>query len=422
MTTYALVDCNNFYASCERLFRPDLRGRPIVVLSNNDGCVVARSAEAKAMGLKMGEPYFKIAEAYERAGGIAFSSNYALYADISSRVMQVLEQQAPAVEVYSIDEAFLDLTGVASAMELSEFSKQVRATIERWVGITVGVGMAPTKTLAKLANYAAKKWPATGGVVDLTAIERQRKLMAITPVEEVWGVGRRLTKHLTGQGMSTALDLAKMPPKLARKQFSVVLERTVMELNGIACIPWEESPAPKKQIISSRSFGDRVTEFQQMREAVCQYAARAAEKLRVEKQYCRLVQVFIRTSPFAENEPRYSNHASIELPLPSADSRDIVAAAVRGLEAIWRPDHRYQKAGVMLCDFWPPGCYQPELFDQVEERPHGQELMQVMDDINRSGRGRLFLAGEGISKEWKMKRSRLSPAYTTRVGDIPVVT
>lgn len=419
--TYALVDCNNFYASCERLFRPDLRRRPIVVLSNNDGCVVARSAEAKAMGIKMGAPYFQVMNAFEKAGGIAFSSNYALYSDISSRVMRVLEMLAPAVEIYSIDEAFLDLTGVARVMELTAFGQQVRATVEKWVGITVGVGIGPTKTLAKLANYAAKKWPATGGVVDLTARERQRKLMAITPVEEVWGIGRKLTKHLGAQGITTALDLARLPPKLARKQYSVVLERTIMELNGIACIPWEEVPATKKQIICSRSFGDRVTEFQQMREAVCQYAARAAEKLRGEKQYCRLVEVFIRTSPFAENEPRYSNHASVELALPSADSRDIVAAATRGLEAIWRPERRYQKAGVMLCDFWPPGCYQPELFDQVEERPHSQELMRVMDVINQSGRGRLFLAGEGISKEWKMKRARLSPAYTTRISDIPKV-
>ncbi|WP_375058430.1 translesion error-prone DNA polymerase V subunit UmuC [Zobellella sp. DQSA1] len=422
MTTYALVDCNNFYASCERLFRPDLHGRPIVVLSNNDGCLVARSAEAKAMGLKMGAPYFQVMEAFERAGGIAFSSNYALYADISSRVMRVLEMLAPAVEIYSIDEAFLDLTGVATAMELTEFGQQVRVTVEKWVGITVGVGIGPTKTLAKLANYAAKKWPATGGVVDLTARERQRKLMAITPVEEVWGIGRKLTKHLGAQGITTALDLARLPPKLARKQYSVVLERTVMELNGTACIPWEESPAPKKQIISSRSFGDRVTEYQQMREAVCQYAARAAEKLRRERQYCRLAQVFMRTSPFAENEPRYSNQASVQLLLPTADSRDIIAAVVRGLDAIWRDGYRYQKAGVMLEDFWPPSCYQPELFDQVEEQPHSQELMQVMDAINQSGRGRLFLAGEGVSKEWRMKRARLSPAYTTRVSDIPVVS
>ncbi|WP_456300734.1 translesion error-prone DNA polymerase V subunit UmuC [Zobellella maritima] len=419
--SYALVDCNNFYASCERLFRPDLRGRPVVVLSNNDGCVVARSAEARAMGIRMGEPYFKIMAEYERAGGMAFSSNYTLYADISSRVMRVLEMLAPAVEVYSIDEAFLDLTGVANAMELVAFGKQVRARVEQWVGITVGVGIAPTKTLAKLANYAAKKWPATGGVVDLSARNRQRRLMAITPVEEVWGIGRRLTRQLVAQGVTTALDLAKVPPKLARKQFSVVLERTIMELNGIACIPWEDSPAPKKQIINSRSFGERVTEYQPMREAVCQYASRAAEKLRQQRQTCRLVQVFIRTSPFAENEPRYSNHASVELTLPTADTRDMVAAAVRGLEAIWKDGCRYQKAGVMLCDFWPPGTYQPGLFEQVNERLHSVELMQVMDAINQSRRGRLFLAGEGINKPWQMKRARLSPAYTTRLGDIPVV-
>lgn len=421
MKIYALADCNNFYASCERLFRPDLKGRPIVVLSNNDGCVVARSAEAKAMGIKMGEPYFKVMDGYERAGGIAFSSNYALYADISSRVMRVLEMLAPAVEVYSIDEAFLDLTGVDNAVKLEEFGQQVRATVEQWVGITVGVGIGPTKTLAKLANYAAKKWPATGGVVDLTARERQLKLMAITPVEEVWGIGRRLTRHLNGQGITTALELARMPPRLARKQFSVVLERTIMELNGIACIPWEDSPQPKKQIINSRSFGERITEYGQLRQALSQYAARAAEKLRQERQYCRIVQVFIRTSPFADNESGYSNHASIALPMPTADTRDIVTAVVRGLDSIWRAGYRYQKAGVMLLDFWPPGTYQPELFDQVSERPGSQALMQVMDAINHSGRGQLFLAAEGINKEWKMKRARLSPAYTTRIKELPVV-
>lgn len=421
MKTHALVDCNNFYASCERLFRPDLQGRPIVVLSNNDGCVVARSAEAKAMGIKMGEPYFKVMDAYESAGGIAFSSNYALYADISSRVMRVLEMLAPAVEVYSIDEAFLDLSGVAHTMSLEQFGQHTRAVIAQWVGITVGVGIAPTKTLAKLANYAAKKWPATGGVVDLTATDRQRKLMAITPLAEVWGIGRRLSRQLEAMGMTTALDLARMPPKLARKRFSVVLERTVMELNGIACIPWEANPAPKKQIINSRSFGERVTDYQAMRQAVCQYAARAAEKLRQEQRYCRIVQVFIRTSPFAGNEPKYSNHAAVTLPLPTADTRDIVAAVIKGLELIWRPGYRYQKAGVMLLDFWPPGTYQPELFDSINERPKSQELMQVMDAINHSGRGRVFLAAEGITKEWKMKRARLSPAYTTRVKELPVV-
>ncbi|WP_346351517.1 translesion error-prone DNA polymerase V subunit UmuC [Oceanimonas sp. AH20CE76] len=420
MKTYALVDCNNFYASCERLFRPDLQGRPIVVLSNNDGCVVARSAEARAMGVKMGEPYFKVKQAYEQAGGIAFSSNYALYGDISSRVMQVLEMLAPAVEVYSIDEAFLELSGVANTVALEEFGQQLRATIARWVGITVGVGMAPTKTLAKLANHAAKKWPATGGVVDLGTTIRQHKLMAITPVAEVWGIGRRLTQQLEALGIGTALDLARMPPTLARKRFSVVLERTIMELNGVACIPWEQGPAPKKQIINSRSFGEYVTDYSVMRQAVCQYAARAAEKLRQEQQYCRLVQVFIRTSPFASHEPKYSNHAAVTLPLPTADTRDIVAAVVKGLEQIWRPGYRYQKAGVMLLDFWPSGTYQPGLFDCISERPQSQALMQVMDAINHSGRGRVFLAGEGLSKEWQMKRAQLSPAYTTRVKELPL--
>jgi DNA polymerase V len=417
---FALVDCNNFYASCERLFRPDLRERPIVVLSNNDGCVVARCQFAKRMGIKMGEPYFKIKTAYERAGGIAFSSNYALYADISSRVMRVLEMLAPRVEVYSIDEAFLDLTGVAKVMELADFGQQVRETVAKWVGISVGVGIAPTKTLAKLANHAAKAWPATGGVVDLTSPERQQRLMKITPVGDVWGVGRRLSKRLEEMGIRTAWQLARANGKVIRRQFSVVLERTLCELNGQACIGLQEHPEPKRQIISSRSFGDRVTELQPLREAVSQYAARAAEKLRQERQYCRLVQVFIRTSPFS-GEPYYSHSSCIELTIPTDDSRELVAAAALGLERIWRAEYRYQKAGVMLTDFWPPGSYQPGLFDIASSKPKSSELMTVMDRINHTGKGRVFLAAEGIAKPWQMKRAYLSPAYTTRISDIPKV-
>ena len=224
---FALVDCNNFYASCERLFRPDLVGRPIVVLSNNDGCVVARSAEAKQLGIKMGVPYFKIKDDYHAMGGIAFSSNYALYADISSRVMQVLEMLAPKIEVYSIDEAFIDASGISAITPLATFGAELQSTVARWVGINVGVGIAPTKTLAKLANYAAKRWPATRGVVDLSDPARQRKLMSLVPVEEVWGIGRRLTKQLNGMGIHTAWQLAQANSKVIRRQFSVVVERTV---------------------------------------------------------------------------------------------------------------------------------------------------------------------------------------------------
>ncbi|WP_024873127.1 translesion error-prone DNA polymerase V subunit UmuC [Tolumonas lignilytica] len=419
--TFALVDCNNFYASCEKLFRPDLKNTPIVVLSNNDGCVVARSREAKEIGIKMGVPLFQIQDQLTYYGVQVFSSNYALYADISNRVMSVLEMLAPRVEVYSIDESFLDLTGVSNAMSLVDFGKQVRQTVVQWTGITVCVGIAPTKTLAKLANHAAKIYPATGGVVDLTSRDRQRKLLSITPIEEVWGVGRKLTKQLQMMGIKTALQLANANPKLIRKQFSVVLERTIHELNGESCLELDDVSPTKKQIVCSRSFGQRIKQFQHIREAICNYAVRAAEKLRLEKQYAQSVTVFLRTNPFSKTEPYYSNSATARMPIPTDDSRDIILYAIRMLRGIWKPGYRYMKAGIMLADFFEPGIYQMSLFDEISSRTDSKELMTVIDKINHSGKGNIWFAGQGVKQEWAMKRGNLSPAYTTRWDDLPVV-
>lgn len=421
MPVFALVDCNNFYASCEKLFRPDLKDTPVVVLSNNDGCVVARSREAKLLGVKMGVPVFQIKSEMQRHGILAFSSNYALYADLSSRVMRTLEEMAPRVEVYSIDEAFLDLTGIESAISLVEFGQQVRERIGHWIGITVCVGIAPTKTLAKLANHAAKKYPATQGVVDLTNPERQRRLLALVPVDDVWGVGRRLSKRLNALGITTALDLANASPRAIRDQFSVVLERTVRELNGESCIELEEIPPTKKQIVCSRSFGAKVTQFELLREAVCEYATRATEKLRKEQQQAKVMTVFIRTSPFKDNEPQYSNSASGELLIPSCDTRDFIELANHLLKRIWKDGFRYAKAGVMLSDFYDPGMFQPGLFDDVSTRANSQQLMSVLDTINQSGAGKVFFAGQGTKKDWSMKREHLSPAYTTRWDQLPRV-
>lgn len=421
MPVFALVDCNNFYASCEKLFRPDLKDTPVVVLSNNDGCVVARSREAKLLGIKMGVPVFQIKAEMQRHGILAFSSNYALYADLSSRVMRTLEEMAPRVEVYSIDEAFLDLTGIESAISLVEFGQQVRERIGHWIGITVCVGIAPTKTLAKLANHAAKKYPATQGVVDLTNPERQRRLLALVPVDDVWGVGRRLSKRLNTLGITTALDLANASPRAIRDQFSVVLERTVRELNGESCIELEEIPPTKKQIVCSRSFGAKVTQFELLREAVCEYATRATEKLRKEQQQAKVMTVFIRTSPFKDNEPQYSNSASGELLIPSCDTRDFIELANHLLKRIWKDGFRYAKAGVMLSDFYDPGMFQPGLFDDVSTRANSQQLMSVLDTINQSGAGKVFFAGQGTKKDWSMKREHLSPAYTTRWDQLPRV-
>ena len=421
MPVFALVDCNNFYASCEKLFRPDLKDTPVVVLSNNDGCVVARSREAKLLGIKMGVPVFQIKAEMQRHGILAFSSNYALYADLSSRVMRTLEEMAPRVEVYSIDEAFLDLTGIESAISLVEFGQQVRERIGHWIGITVCVGIAPTKTLAKLANHAAKKYPATQGVVDLTNPDRQRRLLALVPVDDVWGVGKRLSKRLNALGITTALDLANASPRAIRDQFSVVLERTVRELNGESCIELEEIPPTKKQIVCSRSFGVKVTQFELLREAVCEYASRATEKLRKEQQQAKVLTVFIRTSPFKDNEPQYSNSASGELLIPSCDTRDFIELANHLLKRIWKDGFRYAKAGVMLSDFYDPGMFQPGLFDDVSIRSNSQQLMSVLDTINQSGAGKVFFAGQGTKKDWSMKREHLSPAYTTRWDQLPRV-
>jgi len=418
---FALVDVNSFYASCETVFRPDLRGKPVVVLSNNDGCVIARSAGAKKLQVPMGAPYFKLKNEFRKHGVHIFSSNYALYADMSNRVMTTLEQMAPSVEVYSIDEAFLDLTGVRNCMVLENFGREVRETIKRNTHLTVGVGIAQTKTLAKLANHAAKKWKQTGGVVDLSNIDRQLKLMALVPVEDVWGVGRRISKKLNAMGITTAKDLSEQSTWIIRKHFNVVLERTVRELRGESCLALEEFAPTKQQIVCSRSFGSRITDYMDMRQAVCAFAERAAEKLRKERQYCRQIAVFVRTSPYAEGEVFYGNQATGKLLTPSNDTRDIIRVAMDVLDRIWVDGHRYMKAGVMLGDFFSQGVAQLSLFDEYQPQANSEALMRVMDGLNQSGKASLFFAGQGIQKSWSMKREMLSPAYTTRVSDLPVV-
>ncbi|HDU3908843.1 TPA: Y-family DNA polymerase [Klebsiella pneumoniae subsp. pneumoniae] len=419
---FALVDVNSFYASCETIFRPDLQGRPVVVLSNNDGCIIARSAEAKKLGIKMGDPYFKCKDYFRQQGVVCFSSNYELYADMSNRVMTTLEEMCPRVEIYSIDEAFCDLTGVRNCRVLEEFGRELKDTVYRNTRLPVGVGIAQTKTLAKLANHAAKTWKATGGVVDLSNVERQRKLMALLPVDEVWGVGRRISKKLEEMGIKTVLQLADTDIRFIRKHFNVVLERTVRELRGEPCLGLEEFAPVKQEIVCSRSFGQRISTYEEMRQAICLYASRAAEKLRGEHQYCRFISAFVKTSPFALNEPYYGNSTSVKLLTPTQDSRDIITAATKCLDAIWRDGHRYQKAGVMLGDFYSQGVAQLNLFDDNAPRQNSEKLMEVLDHLNaKDGRGTLYFAGQGIQSAWQMKREMLSPRYTTRFSDLPVV-
>lgn len=422
---FALVDCNNFYASCEKLFRPDLRDTPVVVLSNNDGCVVARSKEAKALGIKMGVPVHLIKTEIRRHRIKVFSSNYALYGDLSRRVMTNLEAMAPRVDIYSIDEAFLDLTGIDQVVSFEEFGRQVKDAVYQNVGLPVCVGIAPTRTLAKLANYAAKKYSATGGVVDLTNLARQRRLMTRVPVDEVWGVGRKLSAKLQAMGITTALQLADSNLATLRKRFSVVLERTARELNGISCLVWEDVPAPKKQIMCSRSFGQPIQTLSDLEAAVAQYATRATEKLRKGHQYAGELIVFIRTNPFRPGVPQYSRSTSVRLVNPTQDSRVIVEKTLIQLRSIYRVGFNYAKAGVMLSELIDEAGLQEDLFESASTDSSGsgksERLMAVIDEINLKARATVFMARAAGPSAHAMRREHLSPAYTTDWIALPKV-
>lgn len=422
MPVFALVDCNNFYASCEKLFDPKLASKPVVVLSNNDGCVVARSAEVKALGIPMGVPWFKIQKEAKQYGIVAFSSNYALYADMSNRVVKVLGQFTPNLEVYSIDESFLDLSGFNR--DLVEYGQEIRLRIQQWLGLAVCVGIAPSKTLAKLANHCAKKGLAgSGGLCDFTTMTESQlsQLFAGIEVGEVWGVGRKIEARLADIGITTVLQLREADPDLIRSKFSVVLERTVRELRGVSCLDLEEVVPDKQQIMCSRSFGQYVYDRDQLEEVVVSYVARAAEKLRKQASLAGALMVFIRTNPFNPKEPQYQRSMTIPLPEATADTRVLVMWALKGLKRIYRPGFAYQKAGVMLSELRPKAMAQVSLFADLED-DRGQRLMATLDVINqRWGRGTLRSAAEGMEKPWQMKRQRLSPSYTTDWDGLPMV-
>jgi len=417
---FALVDCNNFYASCERLFDPSLKTTPIIVLSNNDGCVVARSQETKALGIKMAIPAFKIQDLIERHRIRVFSSNYALYGDISARVMTTLESLAPEIECYSIDEAFLNLTGFGLIASLEEYGKKIRNTVRKNVGVPVCVGIAPTKTLAKLANYAAKSYAATHGIVDLTDTERQKRLMTITPIEEVWGIGRRTSEKLEQFGIKTVIQLSQMDAKRARKHFSINLVKTIDELNGIERYTLENQPVTRKQLMVSRSFAVRMTDYAPLRSTVCEFAARAAERLRRERLVCSTVNVFIRSSLFNSSEPRYCNAATAKLLAPASDSRAIIKTASVLFDSIWKEGYRYAKAGVLLGEICDKDKVQLNLFSDSSQGGN-DSLMSVIDNINQGGKGKIRFGGQRNQQDWFMKRAYLSPAYTTRWDDLPMV-
>lgn len=417
---FALVDVNSFYASCEKVFRPDLAEKPVIVLSNNDGCVIARSREAKILGIKMGELYHERRNFYRSHNVNVFSSNYALYGDMSSRVMKLLSKFAPRLEVYSIDEAFLDFSGMENTFNLDEYSREIQSTLLKNTHLPVGIGIGPTKTLAKIANHAAKTWKKTGGVVDLSDRQRQRKLLALIPIEDVWGIGRRISRKLRMMRIDTALDLANASTVTIRKIFGVFIERTLRELNGESCIELEEVRKIKQQILCSRSFGTKVLDIQIMRKAICDYAERAAEKLREEKQRCKIIGLFIQTSRHASDD-NYANSINITLEYPSSDTRDIIHATMRGLDIIWQDGYRYYKAGVMLSDFTDSDITQFDMFSTQKAFKNSNELMRTLDIINNSGIGKVWFAGKGGEYGYKMKRNMLSPAYTTNYDELPIV-
>jgi DNA polymerase V len=411
----ALIDCNNFYVSCERVFNPRLEGKPVVVLSNNDGCAVARSNEVKTLGVKMGAPWFQLKDLARRHGIIAYSSNYALYADMSNRVMSILSEFSPDQEVYSIDECFLDFTGFRTR-DLTSYGQQIRSRIRQWTGLPVCVGIGATKTLAKLANHIAKKNPQFNGVCDLTSLGKpeQDALSGKVEVGEIWGIGRRLAPRLQAMGINSVLELQTSDVATMSVRFSVVMEKIIRELNGTVCIELEEMAQPRKQIISSRSFDIPVSDLQSLEESVSLYVSRAAEKLRHQQSYAGSLHVYIRTSPFNERAPYYGNCMTIPLPEQTDDTSKLIKVALWGLRKIYKAGYRYQKAGVMLAEIVPRQGCQIDLFLSDYRSGKAGRLMTVLDQVNTMmGRQSLKLASEGYRQPWKMKQGNKSPNYTT---------
>lgn len=428
---FALLDANNFYVSCERVFRPKLRGKPVVVLSNNDGCAIARSDEAKALGITMGQPWFQIRRLQKSHGLIACSANFPLYGDMSDRMHAIIAEMVPAYETYSIDEGFASFHGLPG--DRAEMGLALHERVGRWLGIPCSVGIAPTKTLAKLANHIAKtaarkpgSYPAElARVCDLAALDaaQLRKLMETTPVGEVWGVGRRIAARLNALNIRTVAGLVSMNTSAARRLGSVVLERTVRELNGLPCLALEDAPSPKKEIATTRSFGQPITALEDLGEAVTEFASRAAEKLRAQNSRCGQILVFIHTSPHRPT-PQYSKSVVVPVP-PTANTLTLVRAAQQGLRAIYRPGFEYAKAGVILLDIGSATERQQELALEPKGRSRNDltKLMEAIDSINdRFGRGTLRVASAGQAgdrRKWAMRQDMLSPAYTTNWNDLP---
>ena len=420
MKLIALVDCDNFYASCERLFRPDLRKKPIVVLSNNDGCVIARSREAKAMGIKMGVPWFQIKKAYLANGGQVFSSNFALYGDLSKRVMHVLEGMVNNIEIYSIDEAFLDLQYIQNSNHAYEFGVHCRNMVDQWVGIPVRIGIGPTKTLAKIASHVAKKKIGGTGVFCLHESLQIEHVLKHLPINEIWGIGRNLSRRLNDLNIYSSYDLMKMDTRLIRSKFSVVLERTVRELRGEQCLAVQNDREPKKQIIVSRSFRERTGDFNQLKPLISNFAVRAGEKLRHEGQKCSQVSVLIATSPFSK-QAQYRGFHSIQFSNPVNDTRSILAGANQALQDCFRQGYAYAKAGVLLSQFSHSSVIQRSLFDDLHQsfdQKQNEDLMRCIDSMNAEG-VQVYYASQCPGQVLPMNKKMMSPKYTTSWLELP---
>lgn len=413
---FALVDCNNFYASCERAFNPALEKKPVVVLSNNDGCIIARSNEAKKLGIPMGAPFYQWRECCEKNKVRVYSSNYALYADMSQRVMAILKSFCPHMEIYSIDEAFLSLDHLAEKDFIS-YSTEIRNTIKSCTGLPVSIGISTTKTLAKIANHIAKKYSETG-VCDLSSLQVQDRILTNFPIGDVWGIGRQLKKKLEPFQIHTAKDLRDADLKLLRNNFSVVVEKIIRELRNVSCIPIE-TIQPRKQIISSRSFGRSVTSLQDLEEAVSTYTAIACLKLRNQKSHARGIYVFLQTNVFKKTDSQYATGASCFLPMPTTHTNDMIRIAKKCLREIFKPGFKYHKAGIMLLDISPQTIRQHDFFASGIQKK--DDLTEVVDHINQKlGKNILFYCAEGIQKSWRIKSCLRSPRYTTQWAELVI--
>lgn len=413
---FALIDCNNFYASCERVFRPDLNGKPVVVLSNNDGCVIARSNEAKAIGIPMGAPAFKYEKFFQQHGVQVFSANFALYGDMSNRVMTILSDYSPEMEIYSIDECFLKLNGF-DFFNLQSYGEEMRYKVTKWTGIPISVGIAPTKALAKVANRIAKKYPIeTKGNYIINSEEKRIKALKWLKVEDVWGIGRQHSKRLKAQGIKSAFDFTQLDDKFVKKQMSIVGLRLKHDLQGIPTLDLEEIQI-KKSIATTRTFETNYTEYEQLVERISTFAASCAEKLRKQNSCCSSLMVFIHTNKHHKDAPQYRQNIVVKLPFPTNSTIELVKFATQALKYIFKKGYSYKKAGVIVQDFSQTDCLQQTLFENRDKRHI--PLMQTIDKLNfLFGQQKIRLASQDIKKVWKMKQEKLSPHYTTNINDI----